>query len=202
MQSRHVDTQCYPQEKEKKKKQRQRRLACDLRVSEKMIRGKKCMHGKAESTTRARRSIWLPTRIMKVIRPRSIARQGASSTFGDTLLGIFAWVLMWLLMLLRRTSLRITDAIYGSRERAQAAASTGTAAPEGVAPPSIAEQVGLADLPLPKQVPSEALAKFCCKHLPPRRAWRRWWRGGGQVPWMVEWDWRCRDGRKYWTRHC
>ena len=71
----------------------------------------------------------LPASIMKVIRPRSIPRQCTLSAFGDSVLGSIARTLMWLsmsmllpllrlwlwllllMLLVRRSRLRITNAV-------------------------------------------------------------------------------------------
>jgi len=116
------------------------------------------MHAKHNRQQEQGEAFRLPTRIMKVICPRSITCQRTSSTFGDTLLGTFAGVMMLLSVWLRRASQRGTIAIYCRREGTQTAA---TSATETVSPSGVAKQVGLAYLPFPKQVPSKALAKFC-----------------------------------------
>lgn len=105
----------------------------------------------------------------------------------------------WLLLSLRRASLRINNAmpVDHRRERTRATAST---AAEHVAPTGIAKQIGLAHLPFPKQVASEALTELCREHLPSRRAWCRRRCGRGQVPWVVERDRRSSDGWQYRSR--
>ena len=119
---------------------------------------------------------------MKVVGPRSIPRQRALPTLGDTILGPIArtltllmamlLLLLLLLLLLRRASLRISVPIYHRRSQTRPTAATTT---ESVSPTSITKQISFAHLSFPKQVPSQALAKFRSEHLPPRRARRRRW---------------------------
>jgi len=93
--------------------------------------------------------IQLPTRIMKVVRARSIPRQRALPTLGDTVLGSIAGTLtplMLLLLLLRRASLRIPIPIYHRRSQTRPATTTA----ESVSPPRISKQISFAHLSLPK----------------------------------------------------
>lgn len=111
--------------------------------------------------------VLIPACKMGAVCPYSVPRQHALPTLGDTHLSLITrtLTLSLLLLLLRRDSWCIPIPIHRrcSQTRAVTTATTET------------NQIRFAHLSLPKQVPSQALAKFLSEHLPPRRARHRRW---------------------------
>jgi hypothetical protein len=91
---------------------------------------------------------------MKVVRPRSIPRQRALPTFGDTVLDPISRtlaslmsMLLLLLLLLRRASLRIPIPIHHRRNQTRTATAATT---ESVSPTRVSKQISFTHLSLPK----------------------------------------------------